>query len=427
MTLAPLLAAPFVIQLHVAAAVLALALCLVQVTAPKGTVPHRLLGWITVVLIATVALSSFFIHTLRMWGQWSVFHILAIVTLVALPLAVWRAHRHQIEAHRRGMIAIVVFALVLPALVALWPDRIMHLVLFGGRGDAMGAIYLILLYSTPAVIALATIEALVLWRVRRHYDWRAYLASLADLLIRQYLVYAYLSFSIAAPLIGWAHAHRLATLPLGTAGSIAALFVGQEFCYYWFHRTSHRIRLFWASHAVHHSTNEMNLSAAFRFGWVSRLIGTGGFFVPLVWLGFPPTAVFVALNLNLLYQFLLHVDWVPRLGPLEYLLNTPSHHRVHHAANPEYLDRNYGGVLIVFDRLFGTFAAERDGTPCRYGLVEPLRSNNPVRIAFHEILALARDLHATRGWRRGARLLFGPPDGHEALVEDCAAVAVPAE
>ena len=101
-------------------------------------------------------------------------------------------------------------------------------------------------------------------------------------------------------------------------------------------------------------------------------------------------AVFATLSLNLLYQFWLHADWVPKLGWLEYVFNTPSHHRVHHAANPTYLDANYGGVLIVFDRLFGTLIVERDDHPCRYGLVKPLRSNNPLVIAFHEWLALAR-------------------------------------
>src|SRR5690242_1932334 len=108
----------------------------------------------------------------------------------------------------------------------------------------MGPIYTILFYAAPAVVVLATIEALVLWRRRGHYDWRAYLASLADLLVRRYFVYAYLAFGLADPLIGWAWQHRIATVELGTVGAGALLFVGQEFCYYWFHRCSHRMRLF---------------------------------------------------------------------------------------------------------------------------------------------------------------------------------------
>ncbi len=183
--------------------------------------------------------------------------------------------------------------------------------------------------------------------------------------------------------------------------------MGQEFCYYWFHRAAHRVRWFWATHAVHHSPNEFNLGIAYRFGWTGRLAGNAVFYVPMIWLGFPPQAVFATLALNLLYQFWLHTEWVPKLGWLEYVLNTPSHHRVHHASNAEYIDRNYGGVLIVFDRLFGTFAAERDDLPCRYGLVTPLMSNNPIRIAFHEWLKMAKDLsaraHGTRGDRHPVR------------------------
>jgi sterol desaturase/sphingolipid hydroxylase (fatty acid hydroxylase superfamily) len=273
----------------------------------------------------------------------------------------------------------------------------------------MPTIALILYYSTPAVIALATIEAVILHlRGGRRYDWRAYFASLTDILVREYVVYVWLPFSLAAPLIGLAWQYRLTTVPLNTWAEIAVLFFGQEFCYYWFHRLSHRVRWLWASHAVHHSPNQLNLSAAYRIGWTGRLIGTAAFFVPMIW-GFTPRAVFTTLSLDLLYQFCLHATWIPKLGPVEYVLNTPSHHRVHHAANPEYLDRNFGGVLIVFDRLFGSFAEERADVPCRYGLVEPLHSHNPVRIAFFEWLALGRDLRRARSWSERARALFGPP------------------
>jgi sterol desaturase/sphingolipid hydroxylase (fatty acid hydroxylase superfamily) len=274
----------------------------------------------------------------------------------------------------------------------------------------MQTIYTILYWSTPAVIVLALIEAVALLAIRHGaYDWRAGLCSLADLLVRQYIVYVYLAFGPIDWLIQWVWAHRVATVPLGTTASIAALFIGQEFCYYWFHRCSHHLRLLWANHAVHHSSNELNLSAAFRFGWTGRLIGATIFFVPLMWLGFAPRAVFVTLNLNLLYQFFIHAAWVPKLGPLEWVINTPSHHRVHHAANLEYRDKNFGGVLIVFDRLFGTFAAERDAVPCRYGLVVPLRSYNPVWIAFHEFVALGRDLWRARSWRARRQAVISLP------------------
>jgi sterol desaturase/sphingolipid hydroxylase (fatty acid hydroxylase superfamily) len=277
----------------------------------------------------------------------------------------------------------------------------------------MSVIQAIQFFTPPVVILLATMEALVLWRVRREpYNWRAFLASLADLAGRTYVVQIFLRFSLAAPLIGLAWQHRVTTVPLDTGLAIVVLVVGQEFCYYWFHRTSHRMRWFWATHAVHHSSNQFNLAAAYRFGWTGSWSGSGVFYVPLAFLGFHPFAIFTALTFNLLYQFWLHVDWIPKLGPLEYVLNTPSHHRVHHAANAEYLDANYGGFLIVFDRLFGTFVEERADLPCRYGLVTPLLSNNPLRIGFHGWIDLGRDFWRARSWRERFWTVVGPPHGN---------------
>jgi len=273
----------------------------------------------------------------------------------------------------------------------------------------MPAILLILKWSTPAVAVFATLEAVILWRTQRHYDWRAYLASLTDMLVRDYVVYAYLGFSLAAPLIGWVWAHRLTTVPLDSWSAIATLFIGQEFCYYWFHRASHRVRFSWLSHAVHHSSNELNLSAAFRIGWTGRLLGTSAFFVPMMWVGFRPGPVFITLNLGLLYQFWLHNGWAPKLGPLEWVLNTPSHHRVHHAANPEYIDKNYGGVLIVFDRLFGTYVEERSDLPCDYGLVTRVTTYNPALINLQPWIGLAKDLAGSRSFREVWGYLFRAP------------------
>lgn len=258
------------------------------------------------------------------------------------------------------------------------------------------------------VLAAALTEALVL-TLRRggRYDWRELGATLGDVVGRR-LVDA-LGLSLATPLILWAHEHRLATLQPDSVALGLLLFFGQEFCYYWHHRAAHRVRWFWATHCVHHSPQTLTLASALRLGWTGRLTGGAVFFAPLVWLGFHPLVVAAAVALNLLYQFWLHATWIPPLGPLEWVLNTPSHHRVHHACNDAYLDRNYGGVLIVFDRLFGTFAAERPDLPPRYGLTTPLHSHNPVRIALHGWVALGRDLAAARGWRAWAHTLFGPP------------------
>ena len=258
------------------------------------------------------------------------------------------------------------------------------------------------------VLGAATLEGLVqTFVLRRRYDWRAYAASLGDAVGRRAV--DALGLSIAAPLLAWAHTHRLQTIALDVPATFALLFVGQEFCYYWYHRAAHRVRWFWATHAVHHSPNDLTLAAALRLGWTGKLTGTALFFAPLVWLGFAPLAVLAALSANLLYQFWLHAPWMPRLGPLEWVLNTPTHHKVHHASNLEYLDRNYGGVLIVFDRMFGTFAQERGDVRLRYGLTTPLLTHNPLRIAFHEWANLGRDLRQAKGWRAKISTLFGPP------------------
>ena len=283
----------------------------------------------------------------------------------------------------------------------------------------------LLKYFLPFVIACVLVEAVVL-SIRASYDWKAMGVSLLDALLRT-AVTVLLPLSIAAPLIDVAARHAIGHIALDTVGAVLLLFIGQEFCYYWYHRCAHRVRWFWCSHAVHHSPNELTLGAALRFGFVNRLIGSPMFYVPLVWLGFSPVIVFQMLSLNLLYQFWIHATWIPRLGPLEYILNTPSSHRAHHAANLEYLDANYGGVLIVFDRLFGTYRAERDDLPCRYGLVEPLTTYNPVTIEFHQWVRLWADLRASRSVREVVGYLLMPPgwraDGHGARTEDLRAAA----
>jgi sterol desaturase/sphingolipid hydroxylase (fatty acid hydroxylase superfamily) len=266
------------------------------------------------------------------------------------------------------------------------------------------------------VLVAAFAEALVLWR-RGNYDWRSLGVSLFNM-VGRLVVSALVPLSIAAPLFELAWRHRLFTIPVDGWQALLLLFIGQEFCYYWFHRASHRVRWFWASHAVHHSPNDLTLAAALRSGMFSKLIGASVFFVPLVWLGFDRRVVLAALALNLLYQFWIHAAWIPKLGWLEYVFNTPSAHRVHHASNSEYLDANYGGVLIVFDRLFATYVKERDDVPCRYGLVRPITSYNPLRVEFAGWLALLDDLRSARGWKAVLGHLFMPPGWKPAAPKD---------
>jgi sterol desaturase/sphingolipid hydroxylase (fatty acid hydroxylase superfamily) len=203
--------------------------------------------------------------------------------------------------------------------------------------------------------------------------------------------------------------HRLADIPLDTAWSWLALFLGVEFCYYWFHRASHRIRWLWATHAVHHSATHFNLSAAVRLGWTGQLTGGFLFFLPLAGIGFHPAAIAMMLALGLLYQFFLHTALPIHLGPLEWVLNTPRHHRVHHACNEACLDTNYGSTLIVFDRLFGTFAEAPRDEAMRFGVKGRAASNNPILIAFGEWKHLIVDVWRTAGIRDRLRVLFGPP------------------
>ncbi len=268
----------------------------------------------------------------------------------------------------------------------------------------------LLLVPLPLLAAISAIEGWLRQRRGHGYDWKAYWASLGDALGRlaiNGLVKAGIVGTVLYIVWDW----RVATFAMDRWWHWALLFLGQEFCYYWMHRADHRIRWFWLNHAVHHSPNQYALSAAYRLGWTGRITSAALFFAPLVWIGFPVPLVLAALALNLLYQFWLHTELIGRLpAPIEFAFNTPAHHRVHHASNPEHLDCNYGGVLILFDRLFGTFRSERADEPVRYGLTTPLHSYNPVRIAFHAWLGMFHDLRHARHWRERWLTLFGPPD-----------------
>ena len=272
--------------------------------------------------------------------------------------------------------------------------------------QSLATLYLVIL---PLVMAAALAEGLWQSRTRAEaYDWKSWACSLADLAGRRLL--AFIPYTLAAPWLGWIYEHRLFTQSLDSVWSVLLLFVGLEFFYYWFHRASHTVRWFWSSHSVHHSPNQFNFAAAYRLGWIGRFTGTSLFFAPLVLFGFTPETVLTALFLNLLYQFWIHADWIPKLGWLEYVLNTPSAHRVHHARNPEYLDANFGGVLIVFDRLFGTYVAERDEVKCDFGLVSPhVSSRNPFVLNFGPWIGLVKDLVSARSAREVWMYLFGAP------------------
>ena len=184
------------------------------------------------------------------------------------------------------------------------------------------------------------------------------------------------------------------------------LFFADDFAYYWFHRISHVCRFFWASHVVHHSSTHFNLSTALRQTWVPMTYLP--FWLPLLLVGFPPWMVLLAQSWSLIYQFGLHTERIGRLPQwVEAVFNTPSHHRVHHGANEQYLDRNYGGILVIWDRLFGTF--EPEGERVRYGLTTNIETHNVFRVAFHEYASVWHDVRRVRGWREKWRVLLRGP------------------
>ncbi|MEM9875035.1 MAG: sterol desaturase family protein [Myxococcota bacterium] len=183
------------------------------------------------------------------------------------------------------------------------------------------------------------------------------------------------------------------------------LILAEDHCYYWFHRGHHEVRLLWAAHVNHHSSRFYNLSTALRQSWTTPITGPL-FWLPLALLGFRPDMIVIAKVISLLYQYWIHTELIKSLGPLEWVLNTPSHHRVHHARNPQYLDKNYGGIFIIFDRLYGTFEPERE--PVDYGLTHQLETHHPVKVAFHEWIAMARDVWRAP-WRDKLDMVFRSP------------------
>jgi sterol desaturase/sphingolipid hydroxylase (fatty acid hydroxylase superfamily) len=206
----------------------------------------------------------------------------------------------------------------------------------------------------------------------------------------------------------WTYEYAPFKMPMNVWWTWLLLLFVDDFAYYWFHRISHEIRFFWNFHVVHHSSNQYNFSVAVRQSWFSAL-AHWVFYVPVALLGFPLWAFVTMHGLNLIYQFWIHTKLVEKLpAPFEYILNTPSHHRVHHGVNNPYLDKNYGGIFIFWDRLFGTFVTETEQV--RYGIIKPLKSYNPLWINTHawaETFAAMREKKTVFG---KIRCVFGSPD-----------------
>jgi sterol desaturase/sphingolipid hydroxylase (fatty acid hydroxylase superfamily) len=273
----------------------------------------------------------------------------------------------------------------------------------------------LLIFSIPGFLTLLVLEVLWTRRLRREgdrallgYETKDTLASLT-MGIGNVIISAFTTLGAVA-LWSWGYRHRL--LSLGEPAlwwSWVVLFFGEDLCYYFFHRSHHGVRLLWAAHVNHHTSRYFNLSTALRQPWFTPITGPI-FWLPLALLGFPPPMILTAEAISLIYQFWIHTETVRKLpAPVEWLFNTPSHHRVHHGKNVAYLDRNHAGVLIVWDRLFGTFAAEDPREPVRYGITHDLSTFNPLRIAVHELVAVARDVRGAATWRAALGFLFAPP------------------
>ncbi len=226
-----------------------------------------------------------------------------------------------------------------------------------------------------------------------------------------YLVFEVLLYALFVwAIFDWSYQYRLWTIEIN-ALSFVVLYLLVDLLFYVYHRTAHRVRWFWASHCVHHASEHMNFTTAMRQSTLYPLAFVWAFFLPLSFLGFAREWIFFALALNLAYQYFIHTQWVDKLPkPIEWLFNTPSHHRVHHGRNDRYIDRNYGGTLIIFDRLFGTFTEEDPAERPDYGLARPVYSYNPVWLTLHECVHMFRDMAAAGPWHQRLKHLWAPPD-----------------
>ncbi|MGL3336734.1 sterol desaturase family protein [Pseudomonas aeruginosa] len=242
---------------------------------------------------------------------------------------------------------------------------------------------------------------------------------LANLLLGQgyYVFHFLMHWAFVGAVVHWAWQHRLFTIPIN-AWTVLPIFLVEELCYYVYHRCAHRVRWFWTLHVSHHSGEIMNMSTAARQSILNGVVGFWIFFLPPVLLGIDPAFIALLLGLNLAFQWFIHTETVPRLHwTLEWLLNTPSNHRVHHGRNPQYLDKNFGGVLMLFDHLFGSYAAEHEKV--EYGTPLQIRSYNWLVLNLHEFVDLWRDVLAPGPLAERLKHFWMPPEwqreGHRPL------------
>lgn len=216
-------------------------------------------------------------------------------------------------------------------------------------------------------------------------------------------------YELFNPVVNGVRSHIFGWESFGYAWYVWILcMLADDFTYYWFHRANHEIRILWAAHIVHHSSDNFNFGTAIRNGWFTILYKPL-FYMWMPAIGFPPEMVVVCLGIEALWQFQLHTVYVPKLGFLDKFLNTHTMHQVHHAQNVEYLDKNHGGILNIFDRMFGTFKEFDDSIEVKYGVIHAPNSYNPVVILTHEFKDIWRDVKSTKNFRHKLMYIFGPP------------------
>lgn len=262
-------------------------------------------------------------------------------------------------------------------------------------------------YAIPGFIILLAAEVVVTAIQHKDYYETKDTASSLTMGIGNVIV-GFVGKALVFATLSLVYQFRLFTVDMTQWWAWVILFFADDFSYYWFHRISHSSRYFWASHVVHHSSMKYNLGTALRQTWTGNITGAFVFWLWLPLVGFSPVSVMTMQSISLLYQFWIHTEHINKFpAPIEFIFNTPSHHRVHHGSDLEYLDKNHAGVLIIWDRLFGTFALENDRPT--YGLTTNLNSHNPVRIAFHEWIAIGQDIRKAGSLRTALGYIFGPP------------------
>lgn len=269
---------------------------------------------------------------------------------------------------------------------------------------------LILAYAAPLFVLSVALEWYFISRKRLkgRYASKDVVASMTMGLgnLISDLVFGFISLGFLV----WLWQFRFFDWGWGLAAIVVAL-IAQDFIYYWKHRAAHRIRWFWSAHVVHHSSEHYNLSTALRQPWNNHFTGYILLSTPLILLGFHPLLIGFVASINLLYQFWIHTESIDRMPKgFEAVFNTPSHHRVHHATNPRYLDANFAGIFIIWDKIFGTYVPELPDVKITYGTVKPVNTFNPVKIAFSEWVNIFKDA-SIRGLTLKQRALyfFAPP------------------